>query len=259
MAKAGVEYPAAFEGVRPGERRGVRALLANRGGVERQQRVERRRQVGEPIPFVGDAEGVGKRSGGGMRACGPGHRALRRAFGVAGEATADHLAVPGPVIVRIRRRVDRDDAAACADKASQRVAALAGEPFAGRIVAAGGGVEQYDRAIAAQRGRVVEDRRVFAGDGEQAVLLRDGADRGDRRFDRGVAVTGRVAEDQDRRRRDRGRRRRRRADQQPCPDAECQQPADHGLSPLWCSRVVDFDHAESSPSVIPAKAGIHKH
>ena len=111
---------------------------------------------------------------------------------MAREPRPGETAVPGPVVLRVRRGVHADPAAARPHVALERV-------LLGRVEHVAGGAQEDDRAVAAQvalaeRGRVL--RRVD----REAVRLAELLQRGDARLDGAVPEGGRLREDQHARR-----------------------------------------------------------
>ena len=85
------------------------------------------------------------------------------------EVPADQPSVPWPIVMQVRRGMDRDDAAAVADELLERVAAIADQPLQVRLLWIRGATEENDGAKPLQApGR--ENGRIFARDDAEAAF-----------------------------------------------------------------------------------------
>jgi hypothetical protein len=66
------------------------------------------------------------------------------------EIAAHHLAVPAPVVMRVGGGMHADDALAGLEKADQRIAPCAGEPFGIRFLRVGGAAHEHDGLVGSQ-------------------------------------------------------------------------------------------------------------
>ena len=183
---------------------GVAVLLVERRLVERGQhldaalarrvviaaavdhRVGRRLVV---VPLVGACPAGGETRGRGLVAVDDVDRCGGGAGRVVAEVAAEHLAVPGPRVLRVGRGVDADVAAAGLDVVLEGVLLRVVEDVAGRR-------EPDDRVVLREVG-VVELRGVLGRVDVEAVGGAEALDRGDALVDRRVSEAGGRGEDED--------------------------------------------------------------
>ena len=194
MSQRRIEGPPPVDVVVPGDRtrlgRGVLigALIARL--VDVQQDVQVGGEVPEVVPLVGARPGVGQHRGRRMGRVADEERAGAhvRVARMAHEVAADEAAVPGPVVLRVGRRVDADKPAARLDVAHE------GDLL--RVVQhVARGVEEDDGPVGGQR-VVVEHGRVLRRPHLKALRLPHAPHRLHARLDRRVAPPQRLAEHQ---------------------------------------------------------------
>jgi hypothetical protein len=198
LAVAGITVDeCGFTHLAPADRVGIDVAFADRRRIERDEQLRGRVVIVEIIPFVGPPLRVREagygRIAGGLDA----HLAGRRPLRMANEMPADHPAVPRPVIVRIRRRMDRDDPAAAAQELLQRRAPVADQPFRCRFLGIGRAAEQNDGAETLEA-RGGKNRRVLTRHDRQPTPSGDRRDRPNPVGDRIMPEPGRARIDQDR-------------------------------------------------------------
>ena len=139
------------------------------------------------------------------------------------EVGADEAAVPRPVVLRVRRRVDADPAATRVDVALERRLLDVVEHVARR--------EQEDDGAVAREVRVAEGATVLRRIDVEAVSCAECRDRLHGSRDRGVAEPGRLREDEDLRHGYRGRHRARSKDAE--TEREHERPLHPTIVPGW--------------------------